>query len=131
MAAALACVVVYQNSVTIPSLRQTAGVVRVLPSFALLAASRGADPRIDVPAGTPFYSVYLDVPGEAPSDQYRCALIDESGISKWSVVAPAPPPGKPLTLLIPADATPPGRYKLTVASGASDTAEYRFRFEYK
>lgn len=130
-AVALLCIVLFQNTVTIPSLKRTAGAVRVLPSFVLLAAARGEDPQIAIPAGTPFYSVYLDVANEVQSDQYRCALIDESGKEKWSVTAPAPPPGKPLTLLIPADATPPGRYRLIVSSGSAESSEYRFRFDYR
>ena len=131
LAGALACVVVYQNAVTIPSLQRTSGDVRPLPSFPLLAASRGEDPQIGIPRGAPFYSLYLDAPGDGAPQGYNCVLLDESGNEKWSVTAPVPPPGRPLTLLVPADATPPGRYKLIVRSGAAETAEYRFRFDYK
>ena len=136
VAAALACVAIYQGAVVIPSLR-VYDRAQALPAFQLMGASRGEASVVTVPAKAAAVALSMDLPGDQPASLYRCALVDAAGRVLWSIQAPAPPSGSPLVLLLPAGKLAPASYRLEVSIPRSATAEgdriasYPFRLQYQ
>jgi anti-sigma factor RsiW len=117
--AALAAIAIYQGALVIPELRHTLTEARPLPAFQLIGASRGEDPPVRVPAGTPFVALAADIPPEAHFRNYLC-VVSRSGKPVLSVVNPAPEAGHPITILVPASLLQAGKQELTLYGQASD-----------
>lgn len=124
-AAVLACVVVYQAR----ELSQR-NQPQALAAYTLKSESRGEENRIRIPPDSPYFAVNLDLP-DSSFARYRCELYNDSGSLRFSVDSPAPPPGSPLGILLPARGLKPGAYTLRV-HGVRDSvtgpeiARYRF-----
>lgn len=124
-ALALAILAVYQNTVTIPQLREA----RVLPAFTLIGASRGEGAEVKVPAGTVSFALAADIPPGASLPKYLCVL-SEAGRPVFQIEAPRPAEGQPITILVPVRALQPGPHELSVfgASQKDKIASYTFDF---
>ena len=103
----------YQATVLIPAMRRTVEGARALPAFQLLGASRGEGERVQVPAGSPFFALSIDVPPESHFKQYICEFYAE-GRSVFRVISPAPGDGLPISILVPVKGLKPGNYELFV-----------------
>lgn len=122
-ALALAILAVYQNTVTIPQLREA----RALPAFTLIGASRGEGAQVKVPAGTVSFALAADIPPGASLPKYRCVL-SEAGHPVFQVEAPSPAEGQPITILVPVGALQSGPHELSLfgASQKDKIASYAF-----
>jgi hypothetical protein len=131
LAAALVLAVVagYQNSVTIPSLRR-ASIPREL-STTVLRTVRSEVPEVLLRDGQPLFHLAADLnlPGNHP--RYVCRLLTLAGAVVLEVEVQAS--GGSLSLLLPSDRVPDGRYSLEVAGldarGARqspDTEQFEF-----
>jgi len=137
-ALALLCVAGYQQLVVIPGLRTQLAEITApqpLPSFALHAASRGAQPSIVVPADAHFFDLYFDVAVENPSG-YSCAILDGLGSVRFTehLSLPGPEAGGTLNLLIGRSRLRAGEYTLVVSTEAPRVLEigrYPFKVEYR
>lgn len=106
-------VLLYQDTVVIPGMRRTFETPRPLPVFQLSAASRGAETRIDVPAGVPSLALSADIPPGARFPRYRCELT-AGDRTIFRVVVPPPGEGQPVTILVPTRELQSGQYALTI-----------------
>lgn len=135
-AAALAAAVLYQGFVVIPGLRQAFDNPRALPAFQLIGASRGAGVQIRVPAGTPAFSLAIDIPPDVHFAQYLC-VVTRDGRKVFGVAAPAPGAGQPITILTPIRALTAGDYEFTVYGLTADgqqrdkVAGSSFQFQFR
>jgi hypothetical protein len=120
---ALAAVTVYQASVVIPGLRgqlHDALSPQPVASYVLPSVSRG-DPRVlEVPDGGRFYTIYMDTTWEGSFSAYQCSVVDESGATKFNLHLPAPPPGKPIEILMARSLIPTGRYTVVIRNVAEN-----------
>jgi hypothetical protein len=89
--AALLAIVVFQNTVTLPTLREASTQPRLLPLNHLRPATRGAD-HFTVAADR-IHGAALQVEfapsTEAPAQSYSFELLDAQGKLLWSTTAPA------------------------------------------
>jgi hypothetical protein len=117
----LAAIAVYQAWIVIPGLRtQLSASLSPQPvaSYVLAPLSRGDARPLEVPDGSRFYSIYMDPAWEGSFAGYLCAVQDETGSTRFSVRLPAPPPGKPIEILIARSLLPSGRYTVTIRNTA-------------
>ncbi len=117
----LAAVTVYQAWIVIPGLRTQLSAAlspQAVASYALPPISRGDARALEVPAGGRFYTIYIDPSWEASFAGYLCSVQDESGTTRFSVRLPAPPPGKPIEILMARSVLPSGRYTVTIRNTA-------------
>ncbi len=132
--AALAALALYQGALVIPGLRHTLNQARPLPAFQLIGASRGEDPPVRVPPGTPFLSLAADIPPEAHFGKYVCE-VSNSHTVVFRVVNPAPEAGHPVTILVPTNSLRPGKQELAIYGQGPDgqpadkISTYPFDFE--
>jgi hypothetical protein len=109
-----AFLLVYQNFVTIPRLKQSAkpGAVE---SFSLEStASRGSSPTVIAPLqGKPFV-ILPDIPPGGQSD-YRCVIRSEAGADLASFQVSAASAQRTVPVLIPGSELKPGKYSLNVS----------------
>jgi anti-sigma factor RsiW len=133
-ACALALLVIYQNAVTIPGMRQAADTARALPAFQLIGASRGDGAQVKLPAGASSFALAADIPPDARFATYICTLA-ENGRTVFEVHAPAPAEGQPITILVPAKSLQPGPHELSIfgasqnGAPASKVSGYTFNLE--
>ncbi|MGH9665155.1 MAG: hypothetical protein ACRD9L_12085, partial [Bryobacteraceae bacterium] len=106
-------VALYQDAVVIPGMRRTLDTPRALPVFQLSGASRGAETRIDLPAGTPSLALSADIPPDARFPKYRCELT-AGARTIFRVTVPPPGAGQPVTILVPTRELQSGQYALTI-----------------
>jgi hypothetical protein len=97
----------------------------------LRADTRGDEQAVKPAANARFLGLALQLPPELDSPSYDCQVFNEAGSQVFALTSPAPAPGMPLYLLIPASQFHSGRYKLTVlesqqGSGKRDSATYGF-----
>ena len=97
VAAMLACVVSYQSLVTIPELSDS----RALDTVVLRAAARGDEQTIDIHDGQPFTVLSFDVNAAEPGTPLRYEIGPEGGKPRIQGTAKAPPPGKPMQVMVP------------------------------
>ena len=119
----LAAVVVYQSAVVIPGLHgQLRDALEPQPveSYVLPPVSRGAARVMEVPDVGHFFAIYMDPTWEGSYANYLCSIIDTSGVAKISVRMPAPPPGKPLEILMARSLLPSGRYTVVIRNAAEN-----------
>jgi len=126
--AALLIVVVYQNFVTIPSLRRGTSVApQALATFSLVTAGArsGSEVTITIGKKTPF-GLYVDIPARTEFSSYTCQVLNESGKSLFSVAVTPEQARDSVQLLIPGATLDSGRYHLVVRgnrTGASAPGE--------
>ena len=138
-AALLLCAVtVYQNTVTIPHLREEAATASSLDapvSYALRAASRGAE--AEVVAGRSARDILLrfDPTWDRQAGSLECELTGPKGTAPLRVREAAPDPGRGIYLVVPTQSAPPGHWTLTVRDGDPDggalLAQYSFQIRYR
>jgi hypothetical protein len=97
----------------------------------LRADTRGDDRVVKLTDNSRFFSLGVQLPPELDSPSYGCQVSSEAGSLLFGVSSPAPAPGMPLYLLIPASQFHSGRYKLSVlesqqGSGPRESAVYGF-----
>ena len=128
--AALLGIVVFQNVVSFPALRQAANQPRLAPLTELRPATRGADRQkltVDRSHGA---ALSVDLPvnqGTTAASSYSIELQDAQGRSVWATKTPAgareAQDDQKLTLFIPGTALKSGTYSLSVA-GLSPQGEH-------
>jgi hypothetical protein len=117
----LAAVTAYQASVVIPGLRgqlRDALSPQPVASYVLPPISRGDARTLEVPESGRFYAMYMDPTWEGSFATYLCSVQDESGSTRFSVRLPAPPPGKPIQILMARSLLPSGRYTVVIRNAA-------------
>jgi hypothetical protein len=117
----LAAVTAYQTAVVIPGLRgQLRDTLSPQPmaSYVLPPVSRGDARSLDLPDTGRFYAIYMDPTWEGSFAAYQCSVQDESGSTRFSVRLPAPPPGKPIQILLTRSFLPAGRYTVVIRNAA-------------
>jgi len=120
-ALALAMVTVYQGSLVIPGLRgqlHDALLPQEVASYVLPPVSRGDARIVEVPDVGHFYAIYMDPTWEGHFAAYLCSVLDESGVTRFSVRLSAPPPGKPIQILMARNFLPSGRYTVVIRNAA-------------
>jgi hypothetical protein len=118
---ALLVVSAYQNLVQIPGLRDQlhfAMAPQAVASYVLPPVSRGDAQVREIPAGEMFYTVYMDPTWEGSFAAYVCTVQDDSGVTRFSVRLSAPPPGKPVQILMARSFLPSGRYTVFIRNAA-------------
>jgi hypothetical protein len=142
--AALIFVIVYQNLVLIPHMKNPGTVViapQPLQSFSLVAAnSRGGEPvKIQTVADSPF-GLYVDVPPGGNYASYSLRVKDSAGKTQFSVDVPAAQAKDTVQVLVPASTLAAGNYALEVHgvvlgasadAASSPIASFVFSLEYK
>jgi hypothetical protein len=131
-AVALLCVVAYQNSVTIPQLKNTvaeATAPQSVPSFSLKIA-RGDEP-IAVPKGAHSFLLSFYLPQDAVLPQYQGELQTTSGTTLRSFALPHLT-GQPFTVLLRRSDFSSGAYVLKVYTAErTEIASYRFDLKFE
>jgi hypothetical protein len=120
-AVALAAVTAYQTSVVIPGLRgqlHDALSPQPMASYVLPPISRGEVHALNVPTAARFYSIYMDPTWEGSFAAYVGSVQDESGVTRFTVRLPAPPPGNPVQILLARSLLSSGRYTVVIRNAA-------------
>lgn len=125
-AMALAAVCIYQGAVVIPRLNQP----RILPAFQLLGASRGVEEARVVPAGAAAFVISGDIPPDAHAQKYLCQL-QTNGRTVFSLDAPPPAPGQPVTILVPVKGLRSGSYELYIYAGRERVFDSSFEIRFQ
>jgi hypothetical protein len=126
IAAALACVVVYQAS----ELRQRpAGAVsaQAMVSVALHGVTRGAPERI--PPGGDFFNVYFDVPASAGGEAYECLITADGGKLAARIDKLEPRTDGSTSLLLPRVNFPKGSYTISLRKDRIVVSQLNFTVE--
>jgi anti-sigma factor RsiW len=121
----LTAVTIYQSI----SLRRHL-VPQAVRQFALHPDVRGAETAIQVQQLGPFFVLAADTPHDVRELQWRIHRV-ESPATLMQGTAPGPPPGAPLTLLIPTSKFRPGQYVLAIRpqeAPSENTTEVVYRF---
>jgi hypothetical protein len=131
--AALLAVVVFQNAVTFPALRDAASQPRLMPLTHLRPATRGASHLKLIADRAHGAALQVDLPdqGSPAPTSYSIELLDAQGKSIWTATMPANPgasdQNQQLSLFIPGARLGDGTYTLNVtgrsASGEPGSAE--------
>jgi hypothetical protein len=117
----LAAVTAYQASVVIPGLRgqlREALSPQPVASYVLPSISRGDAHAVEVPDIGHFYAIYMDPTWAGAYAAYICTVQDESGSTRFSIRVSAPPPGKPIEILMARPFLPSGRYTVVIRNAA-------------
>jgi Putative zinc-finger len=138
-AAALAVMVVYQQTVVIPGLHHEIAALTAPEAATLVVAhpvERGADDETGRAVGTPAMTLYFDAPVDArPYPRYRCEIRDLHGSQIASLTLNPPGSGHPFAISLPRASLPAGEYSVAVyglKSGAAAgifVARYFFRIQ--
>lgn len=117
---ALAVVVGYQVGT------RKIGEPQSVSTYPLYAASRGAETVIAPPAGSQFFTLYMDRTWDRDFTSYRAVIRDdragEQGAERVSLPLAPPAPGSAIQVLFPTRALAPGRYILTIL-GKDDSGQ--------
>ena len=134
----LCAVTVYQNTVTIPHLREEAASASSLDapvSYALRAASRGTEAEVVAGRSTRDILLRFDPTWDRQASSLECELTGPKGTAPLRVREPAPDPGRDIYLVVPTQSAPPGHWALTVRDGDPDggalLAQYSFQIRYR
>jgi hypothetical protein len=117
--------------------RHPAAAPQPISAYPLHAASRGDETVIAPPAGSEFYSLYMDRTWERDFSSYRAVLEDDPGaIERYTMRLAAPAPGHPIYVLAPMRALSAGRYVLRVLGvddlgKETEVARYPFSLRFK
>ena len=125
---ALACVVGYQNAVTIPRLKSISEPQAVL-SFPLKIA-RGDD-TLMVPRDARFFTLYFLLPQAPQAAGYTCVIETAAGAKFQTVPLLSPAPGQPFTMLLRRSDFSSGAYvvKVYAPNNQTEVATYRFNLQ--
>jgi hypothetical protein len=136
--AAMLAVICFQNTVTVPRLKQEATVAsqpQVLPSVNLVdAGSRGAEIRSVVASAHQPYMLFVDVPSEARFSGYRCSLYSPSGKVIWQIAIPPAQASDTVPIQVPSESAEAGVNTLLVQGIPADAQDgapvdlVRYRF---
>jgi hypothetical protein len=131
-------VVMYQNLVTYPSLKNAVAELRtpqILPSVSLIGSnSRGGSlPSVTVRAGQPFL-LFVDIPSDKRLASYVAELQGPGGNREWSLTLPAQATKDTVPIRVPAGLKAAGTYTLIVrgldsAGGAVEVGRYPFNLQ--
>jgi len=126
-AAVLALAVGYESLVAVPALRSETEPQTVTP-ITLRPASRGTVPVVAQSGHT--LALAIDVNDVPPGVELTYELTGPAGAGEFVGHTPAPPPGTPLLLLVPAGhLTAPGEYVLSFRqAGAAHVPSTDYRF---
>ena len=123
---ALACIVGYQALVQMPALRQ-AYTAQAIEPVALRSASRGAELSVAVAAQPGFFAVAIPLAAGAQDAPVSYSLVDSAGKNVAAGSAPAPAPGRFLTLLFPNNVvSKDNSYTLRLQQAGHDLGEFPF-----
>ena len=124
--AALLVVILYQNFVTLPALRDSATQPQLVPLAPLHGATRGASHLSLTADRTHGVALPVDLsaePGMAPAASYVFELRDPQGKTAWTGTIAAPATGtdgeQPFSVVIPGKMLQTGSYTLMVTSVSS------------
>jgi hypothetical protein len=107
-------------------------------AYPLYAASRGSETVVAVPAGSQFFTLYMDRTWDGEFASYRAVIRDDgqSGSERASLPIASAAQGHMIQVLLSSRSLPAGRYVLTIlgkdgAGKETKTADYAFtlRFE--
>lgn len=129
----------YLLLVFIPGLRSDLARLRTpqaYPAVFLRAVARGDDQVLEIPRGSQFVGLSMDVAPEQSYPSYLCEIVGQPGIPSMSVPVPAPPTaGAPLNILLPSSQLPPGRYTLILRGhgekAAVEISRFRFTIQFR
>jgi hypothetical protein len=112
----------YQNLVTIPSLRNSS-TPRALSAFSFVSSgTRGATPMsITAPAGQPFL-LFFDIPPGGRYTSYHCTIVAEDGTPQLSVEVSAAQARDTVQLFVPASRLRAGRQTVVITGDAGTGA---------
>jgi hypothetical protein len=133
LAAALAGILVYQNAITIPTLKRQFKAGDLVPAIVLHTATRGADDVAHVPVGGEFLTLSFDLPPGTNYPTYHYTVTDTSGRTVEEIGAAEV--RDQWSLLLRRSRFAPGRYNLTVRGlkdaqgGGAVLATYSFVIE--
>ncbi len=131
-------VIMYQNLVTYPSLKNTVAELRtpqILPSASLIGSNaRGAaTPSVTIRSGAPFL-LYVDIPSDARFSSYIAELQGPQGNREWSLTIPPQATRDTIPIRVPGGTRTSGTYTLVVrgVGSAGEGAEIgRYPFNLK
>ena len=131
--AVLLAVVVYQNLVMYPQLKQAVNTPQVLPWASVNLSTRGANaPPISVTQGKGFL-LFVRIPPEKSYSRYTADLYNPAGKLEWSLTIPATSAEDTWPVQVPAANRESGIYTLRVhgitASGESTEVGFPTKFE--
>jgi anti-sigma factor RsiW len=129
----------YLLLVFIPGLRSELARLRTpqaYPAVFLRAVARGDDQVLEIPRGSQFVGLSMDVAPEHSYPSYLCEIVGESGSPRMSVPVPAPRmAGAPLNVLVPSSQLRPGRYTLILRGhgekAAVEISRFRFTIQFR
>jgi len=126
--AALFVFITYQNSVTIPRLKEASShsaAPEAVRYFSLLpAGARGEGSSSSIVKVGPQedFSLDVDMPGNSPTG-YLCQVQDESGRVRFTVLVSAEQAKNNVRINVPGGVLQPGKYKLVILSGQPSAAQ--------
>ncbi len=100
----------YQSLVLIPALRQPS----IVSTLTLKPAARGEEPVYHAHKGDRFLPLRVEINTPQPVPEYHCELRADSGAVLFPMTAAAPPPGTPLTVLLPLAKLSAGHYTFVI-----------------
>ncbi len=141
-AALVLAVVLYQNLVTIPGLKEQAkgNVPQAVVAFTLLPQMRGANSKVVQAEPKQSFVLYIDIPPSDNFASYTCVIQSEDGTQQFPVQVSAEAAKQPVLFSVPSSLLKPGKYVVVLRGNrkASDAPEagteirsYPFSFEYK
>ncbi len=121
---ALFAVTLYQNTVTIPALRQAAAP-QALQFFSLasLGARSAGQATIAPTAGRPFV-LLIDIPPQPDAAAFRAQVLNTEGKQLLAIDIAAEMATKTVPLLIPAKVLTQGKYLLALSARSGDAAAF-------
>jgi hypothetical protein len=134
--------VVYQNTVTIPKLRERAqsNTPQVPAAFTVFAGSRGATvPNVRVEPKQSF-ELYIDVPPSDNFASYRLEVQSENGVPQFSVPVSVEAAREAVPLYVSSGTLEPGKYVVVLrghrkqaeaAEAETEIQHYPFSLEFK
>lgn len=131
--AVLLAVVVYQNLVTYPRLKEAANSPQLLPWASVNVSTRGANaPPVSVAPGKGFL-LFVRIPPQDGYSRYTADLYNPAGKLEWSLTIPATSAEDNWPVQVPAGNRESGIYTLRVhgirPSGESTEVGFPTRFE--
>jgi hypothetical protein len=123
--AALMAVILYQNLVTYPQLKQAVNRPHLLPWASINIGTRGADaPVIAAKTGQGFL-LFVNIPPESRYSSYTADLYNPMGKLEWSLTIPADTVNDTWPVQVPAANRGKGVYTLAVhgVTAAGDSVE--------
>jgi len=131
--AVLLTVILYQNLVTYPTLKEAANRPQVLPWASINISTRGTNaPLVSVAPGKGFL-LFVRIPPENGYSRYEADLYNPAGKLEWSLAIPATAAEDTWPVQVPAANRESGIYTLRVhgiaASGESTEVGFPTKFE--